>query len=154
MKLIGITGGIGSGKSLICRIFAIMGIPMYEADTRAKWLITNDIILKKSIIQLLSSTAYLPDGSYNRTWVASQVFGNPNLLQQLNQLVHPRVREDAAQWITQHQSSPFLLYEAALMQASGNGNTFDINMNKLSVGTYYLHVAGAGLEKNIKLEKL
>ena len=98
---------------------------MYEADIRAKWLIINDITLKKSIAQLLGTNAYLPDGSYNRTWVASQVFGNPDLLQQLNQLVHPQVHQDAAEWIAENAQSPFLLYEAAIMQAAGKGNRFD-----------------------------
>lgn len=125
MKLIGITGGIGSGKSIVCKVFASLGIPIYEADSRAKSLMNNDLSLKKSIQNLLGEQAYSPTGEYNRAWVASQVFNNPDLLKQLNGIVHPRVREDAEQWIQQHSKAPFLLYEAAIMKAAGDGNHFD-----------------------------
>jgi dephospho-CoA kinase len=125
MKIIGITGGIGSGKSIICKVFTAMGIPVYEADSRAKALINNDLSLKKSIQNLLGEQAYTPTGEYNRAWVASQVFSNPDLLKQLNAIVHPRVREDAENWMQQHQKAPFVLYEAALMKAAGDGNHFD-----------------------------
>jgi dephospho-CoA kinase len=125
MKLIGITGGIGSGKSIVCKVFATMGIPIYEADSRAKALMNNDLALKKSIKNLLGESAYTPTGEYNRAWVASQVFNNPALLQKLNAIVHPRVREDADNWIKQNTNSPFLLYEAAIMKAAGDGNYFN-----------------------------
>ena len=125
MKLIGITGGIGSGKSIVCKVFATMGIPIYEADSRAKFLINNDLSLKKIIQNLLGEQSYTPMGEYHRAWVASQVFNNPDLLKQLNAVVHPRVREDAENWIQQHSKAPFLLYEAALMKAAGEGNHFD-----------------------------
>lgn len=125
MKLIGITGGIGSGKSIVCKVFATMGIPIYEADSSAKSLMNNDLLLKKSIKNLLGEQAYTPKGEYNRVWVASQVFNNPNLLKQLNAIVHPRVRQDAEQWIQQHSNAAFLLYEAAIMKAAGEGNNFD-----------------------------
>jgi dephospho-CoA kinase len=125
MKIIGITGGIGSGKSIICKVFATMDVPVYEADSRAKSLMNNDLSLKKSIQNLLGEQAYTPTGEYNRAWVASQVFSNSDLLKQLNAIVHPRVREDADMWIKQHRKSPFVLYEAALMKAAGDGNHFD-----------------------------
>ena len=124
-KVIGITGGIGSGKSLVCKVFSVLGIPIYEADARAKYLITQDQLLKKNIIELLGEQAYLASGEYNRAWVASQVFENPVLLSKLNALVHPKVRQDATDWIQQNQQTPFVLYEAALMKAAGDGNTFD-----------------------------
>lgn len=124
-QLIGITGGIGSGKSLVCKVFSVLGVPIYEADARAKYLITHDQHLKKSIIELLGEQAYLASGDYNRAWVASQVFGNPVLLSKLNALVHPKVRQDATDWIQKNQQTPFILYEAALMKAAGDGNTFD-----------------------------
>lgn len=123
--LIGITGGIGSGKSLVCRIFRVLGVPVYEADARAKWLTAHDPILRKAIVELLGETAYLPSGEYNRAWVAGQVFGNPELLHQLNGLIHPRVRQDSAGWVQHHSGkAPYLLYEAALMRAAGDGNPF------------------------------
>lgn len=124
-KIIGITGGIGSGKSLICKIFSTMNIPIYDADSRAKYLINKDITLKNSIKNLLSENAYTPAGEYNRAWVASKVFNNPELLKQLNSLVHPCVHKDAHEWVKKYPKSPFLLYEAALMKAAGDNNMFD-----------------------------
>lgn len=125
MKLIGITGGIGSGKSIVCKVFSSMGIPIYEADVRAKFLINNDLVLKKLVQNLLGEQTYSLHGEYNRAWVASQVFNNPDLLKQLNALVHPLVREDSEKWIQQHSKAPFLLYEAAIMKTAGDGNNFD-----------------------------
>lgn len=126
MLKIGITGGIGSGKSLICKIFSLLSIPIYYADERAKELIVEDFELKSKIINLLGNEAYFEDGTYNRRWVANQVFENKELLQQLNHLVHPKVAEDRLRWTALHQNNaPYLLYEAAIMQAAGNGNTFD-----------------------------
>ena len=124
-KIIGITGGIGSGKSLICKIFSTMNIPIYDADSRAKYLINNDLSLKNSIKNLLGYNAYLPTGKYNRKWVASQVFNNPDLLKQLNSLVHPCVHKDSHDWVKKYSKSPFLIYEAALMKAVGDNNMFD-----------------------------
>ena len=124
-KIFGITGGIGSGKSLICKVFSTMNIPIYDADSRAKYLIINNLSLKKSIKSLLGESSYKPSGDYNRTWVASQVFNNPDLLKQLNSLVHPCVHRDAQDWVKKYPKSPFLLYEAALMKAAGDSNVFE-----------------------------
>lgn len=123
-KVIGITGGIGSGKSLIARVFATLGIPIYEADDRAKKLIKNDSLLKNQLLELLGPEAYLPSGEYNRAWVASQIFDKPELLKQVNERVHPRVRKDGEEWAVQHALAPYLLYEAAIMKAAGEGNSF------------------------------
>ena len=124
-KIVGITGGIGSGKSLICKIFSTMNIPIYDADSRAKYLINKDLSLKNSIKNLLGENAYTSTEEYNRAWVASQVFNNPDLLKRLNSLVHPCVHKDAQDWVKKYPKSPFLLYEAALMNAAGNNNIFD-----------------------------
>ena len=126
---IGVTGGIGSGKSVVCRIFQTLGAPIYEADSRAKWLTEHDPILKAAITRLLGSQAYDHSasglGRYNRAWVASQVFADPNLLHQLNALIHPRVAADSAAWVAQHTDKPYVVKEAALMKAAGDGNTLD-----------------------------
>lgn len=120
---IGVTGGIGSGKSVVCHVFRTLGIPVYEADERAKWLTEHDPILKADIIRVLGSTAYDALGRYNRAWVASQVFINPVLLGQLNSVIHPRVLSDTDAWVDQHADEPYVIKEAALMQAAGNGNS-------------------------------
>ena len=126
---IGVTGGIGSGKSIVCRIFAALGIPVYDADSRAKWLISNDLLLKKSIIELLGDDAYLPDGTYNRVWVATAVFQDPTLLQKLNSLVHPRVWQDTTDWAEANQNASYLIKEAALMSRASK----TIGIDKLIV---------------------
>lgn len=123
-NIIGITGGIGAGKSLVCSIFSTLGIPIYQADYRAKWLCNHNVSLKNDIVTLLGADAYLSNGDYNRVWVASKVFNDKALLTQLNALIHPCVHHDAQQWITQYADAPFLLYEAALMKAAGDHNIF------------------------------
>ncbi|XWW45511.1 dephospho-CoA kinase [Fibrella sp. USSR17] len=124
MKKIGVTGGIGAGKSVVCQLFKLLGIPVYEADERAKWLTQHDPILKSAIIQLLGKDAYDVAGRYNRPFVAAQVFNNPDRLAALNALVHPRVFADTDRWVRQ-QSAPYVLKEAALMRAAGDQNDLD-----------------------------
>ena len=122
---IGITGGIGSGKSTVCQVFRALEIPVYEADERAKWLTEHDPILKADIVRVLGSNAYDTLGQYNRSWVASQVFANPELLAALNAIIHPRVLADTATWVSQHADEPYVIKEAALMRAAGSGNSLD-----------------------------
>ncbi len=123
--LVGITGGIGSGKSLVCRVFASMGVPVYNADERAKWLSYHDPVVRQSIISLLGDQAYDSEGKYNRTYVASRVFTDSHLLQQLNDIIHPRVKEDTALWVSKNKNAPYLLKEAAIMQKSGRADDPD-----------------------------
>lgn len=122
---IGVTGGIGAGKSIVCRVFAALGVPIYSADDRAKWLLQNDPALRSAIVRLLGQEAYTAEGLYNRTWVARQVFGQPHLLQQLNALVHPRVREDTEAWVQAHQNATYIIKEAAIMAKAGTNNSLD-----------------------------
>lgn len=125
MKVIGITGGIGSGKSIICKVFELLGVSVYYADSRANWLTNNDLQLRKEIKELLGRQAYDENGQYNRKWVASQVFENPELLQMLNMLVHPRVFDDTKKWLALHQNQPYVVREAAISSAAGKGNDLD-----------------------------
>lgn len=117
---IGITGGIGSGKSLICRIFQILGIPVYDADSRAKSVMTSDGILIAAIKKEFGSLSYRSDGSLNNTYLASMVFDNPEKLQILNGLVHPAVRADYKKWVNQHETSRYVIKEAALLFEAGS----------------------------------
>lgn len=121
---IGITGGIGAGKSLVCRIFHAMGIPTYNADNRAKWLMAHHEILQQEIKQNFGNEAYQTDGSLNRRYLAEKVFNNETLLSQLNALVHPKVGKDYAQWAIA-QTSPYVIKEAALLIESGSYKTLD-----------------------------
>ncbi|MBN8821775.1 MULTISPECIES: dephospho-CoA kinase [unclassified Spirosoma] len=122
---IGVTGGIGSGKTIVCQVFRALGIPVYEADERAKWLTEHDPILKADIKRVLGPEAYDVSGRYNRAWVASQVFGNPERLTALNAVIHPRVFADTASWITQQTGKSYVIKEAALMKAAGDNNSLD-----------------------------
>ena len=125
MKVIGITGGIGSGKSIVCKVFELLGVPVYYADSRANWLTNNDLQLKKEIKELLGRQAYDENGQYNRKWVASQVFDNPELLKMLNMLIHPRVFDDTKKWLKLHQNQPYVIREAAISNAAGKANDLD-----------------------------
>ncbi len=124
-RMIGVTGGIGSGKSIVCGVFEALDVPVYYADARAKWLTNNDLQLRKEIKELLGRQAYDENSEYNRKWVASQVFENPALLQMLNMLVHPRVFDDTRRWLQSHQDKPYVIREAALTNAAGDGNDLD-----------------------------
>lgn len=113
MKIIGLTGGIGSGKSTIAKVFESLGVPVYEADSRAKVLIAENREVKNRIIALFGDQAYTSANIYNRDFIASQVFGNPLLLKQLNEIVHPAVALDFEKWLPKSQG--FVIKEAAIM---------------------------------------
>jgi dephospho-CoA kinase len=117
MKLVGLTGGIGSGKSTVADVFRTLGIPVYVADQRGKFLMNQDQALKRQIIELLGSNAYLSTGELNNTWIATQVFPDPALLDKLNDLVHPAVARDVAKWARDpaHANAPYLIKESALI---------------------------------------
>lgn len=123
MKTIGITGGIGSGKTTCCRIFETLGIPVYYADVRAKKLMTSDKLLKSQIKDLLGKESYYRNGRLNRGFIASQIFNNKSLLKQMNALVHPAVGRDVIDWATK-QSSEYVMYEAALLVENGSYKNF------------------------------
>lgn len=114
MLKIGVTGGIGSGKSTVCRIFEVLGIPVYYADAEAKRLMQEDAGLSAAIRDRFGAEAYGREGVLDRAYLARQVFGNPEKLKLLNSLVHPVTVADADRWAGR-QSSPYVLKEAALM---------------------------------------
>ena len=122
---VGITGGIGSGKTTACQIFEAIGIPVYYADLRAKWLMAHDPALVGGIKQLLGKKAYLQDGSLDRAYIAQAVFNDAGKLQQLNHLVHPAVAEDGERWHFAQKGVPYTLKEAALFFESGNYKAMD-----------------------------
>lgn len=128
---VGITGGIGSGKSLISKIFEALGVSVYYADNRAKWLQIHDPKLIELIKKHFGSQAYTEKGDLNRTFLAEQVFNNDEKLTLLNNLVHPRVAEDFQQWQEKHIDSPYVLKEAALLFETGSYKSLHkiINVN-------------------------
>jgi dephospho-CoA kinase len=124
---IGITGGIGSGKTLVSGMFATLGIPVYDADAGARRLIVEDGTVRQAIIGLLGPDAYFPDGSYNREWVAGIVFKDAEKLAALNHIVHPAVERDSMAWHLREAEKgvPYTLKEAALMIESGGYRFLD-----------------------------
>ena len=124
MLQIGITGGIGSGKSTVCEIFKVLGVPVYDADSRAKMLMTEDSALVNKIIQSFGEEAYLSDGVLNRDYLAQHVFSNKSQLEKLNGLVHPAVGIDYKKWSSE-QNAPYVIKEAALLIESGSYKQLD-----------------------------
>lgn len=127
-KLVGITGGIGSGKSTAAKIFEILGIPVYYADDRAKSLMNHDSELKEQIIQEFGEESYTSEGDLNRKYLASTVFSDPEKVKKINSLVHPAVGRDFETWASS-QSTPYVLKEAALIFETGGEKKLDAVIN-------------------------
>ena len=115
MLKVGITGGIGTGKSVVCRIFALFGIPVYDSDARAKWVMHHHPQLRQELISTFGPEVFdAATNQLNRPYLARLAFADPAQLTLLNQLVHPRVKQDFIDWAAQ-QNAPYVLKEAALM---------------------------------------
>ena len=121
---VGLTGGIGSGKSFVARHFLALGIPVYFADKEAKRLMNKDTNLKQAIKDLLGTEAYHTNGWLNRAYVAKQIFENRSHLKAINGLVHPAVKEDFLLWANQ-QASSYVLEESAILFENGLDASFD-----------------------------
>lgn len=128
MMKVGLTGGIGSGKSTIAKVFSTLGIPIYNSDERAKELIQSNAQVKQSIVAEFGEEAYL-NGEYNREFIAQQVFNNAEKLAKLNSIVHPAVRADFESWCETHTSSPYIIKEAAILFESGAYKGLDKTIN-------------------------
>jgi dephospho-CoA kinase len=122
---VGITGGIGSGKSTVVKIFSCLNIPTYDADSRAKYLMNNNDSLVNQIRNTFGSESYDDDGNLNRRYLAEHVFGQPDQLQKLNDLVHPKVAEDYAEWVSNNEAASYIIKEAALLYESGSARSLD-----------------------------
>jgi dephospho-CoA kinase len=127
MLRIGITGGIGSGKSIVSRLFHALGVPVYDADTRARWVMENDPELRQQLQTAFGPATYDAAGRLNRPVLAGTVFNNPDLLAQLNGLVHPHVGSDFERWaaIQAQAGHPYVLKEAALLFEAGSYKQLD-----------------------------
>ena len=123
MLRIGITGGIGSGKSTVAQIFSVLDIPVYDADSAAKRLISEDERLKEKIIESFGEASY-EEGKLDRKYLAAQVFNNDQKTSLLNSIVHPATIRDAEEWI-QQQTAPYVIKEAALIFESGSDKMLD-----------------------------
>lgn len=116
MIRVGITGGIGSGKSTVCRLFAERGVAVYDSDSAAKRLMRDDATLREGIAARFGAAAYR-DGELDRAYLAGEVFGHPEALSDLNALVHPVVMADFEAWARQQQGDYVILESAILFEA-------------------------------------
>ena len=122
-KIIGLTGGIGSGKSRVVALFSTLGVPCYIADVEAKRLMNNQLEVKAAIVNLFGEQAYV-DGDLNRSYLSQIVFANPEKLKALNAIVHPAVAKDFSVWVEQ-QKTPFVIKEVAILFETGGYKNVD-----------------------------
>ncbi|WP_294601110.1 dephospho-CoA kinase [uncultured Rikenella sp.] len=129
---VGLTGGIGSGKSTVSRLLQLLGIPVYNADLAARQLMENDPSLQEAIIHHFGPESYITENQaqrLNRPYLANRVFGHPERLAALNRLVHPAVERDferwAAQWDSLPSPPPYVVEEAAILIESGAHRLMD-----------------------------
>jgi len=127
MKTVGITGGIGSGKTTVCEILRVFKIPVYYADIRAKELYEEDEKVKEAVIRLFGESIYTNEG-LNRQEVAARVFSNKELLQKLNKIVHPAVERDFFLWCEKYKNEDFVVKEAAVLFENGGYKKLDMNI--------------------------
>lgn len=124
MLKVGVTGGIGAGKSVVCRVFHTLGIPVFNADDTAKQLMETDAALVAAIRGLFGENIYT-DEKLDRKKLASIVFEQPELLQQLNELVHPATIAYGRRWMDE-QNAPYTIKEAAIFFESGSHKEMDV----------------------------
>lgn len=124
---IGITGGIGSGKSLVCQIFKTLKVPVFEADKEAKEIIDSDPITRKALGELLGNGIFGPDGKINRHMMAGIIFNDQELLKEVNAIIHPAVRHRFNSWHAE-QKSRYIIQEAAILFESGVFRLMDMNI--------------------------
>lgn len=129
MLKIGITGGIGSGKTTVCKVFETLGIPVFYADTVAKQIMVTDELLVAGVKSAFGKESYAADGSLNNKYIAGIVFNNADELARLNALVHPAVFRAFDSWVKQVPATvPYVLKEAALLFESGSYELCDQNI--------------------------
>ena len=125
MIKVGITGGIGSGKSMACEIFSRLGVPVYNADSRAKWLMNNNIPLKQQLIAHWGNQVY-KNNQLDRSFLAGIIFEDKTAIEFINSLVHPAVRIDFQKWCSLFVDKAYVIQEAALLFESNACKDIDI----------------------------
>ena len=124
MLKVGLTGNIGSGKSLVAKIFSILRIPVYNADDESKKFLEEPLI-KSGIIRIFGSEILFHSGEIDRRKLSNLVFSDPSLLNSLNSLLHPLVMKDFAEWCNSQQNQQYIILEAAIILESGYQDQFD-----------------------------
>ena len=131
MLRLGVTGGIGVGKSTVCQVFACLGVPIYDADQRAKELYSENLHLQKELIQKYGAEIY-QNGALNKALLSKIVFTDKRELQWLNALVHPLIFEDYEGWCQENENAIYTIKEAAIMFESGSDKNVDAVIGVIS----------------------
>lgn len=126
-KKVGITGGIGSGKTFICKKIESLGYPVFYSDIEAKRIMNEDPTVVAGIIELMGDLAY-EGGKINSVYLAEKIFNDPNLLQHINNLVHPAVRQAYDHFVKENSDSIMVFNEAAILFETGAYKNFDFNI--------------------------
>lgn len=116
--IVGLTGGIGSGKSTVARLFEVLSVPVFYAD-RAGIAAYDQAQVSRAVVELLGLRAYRPDGQPDRAFIAERVFSDPEKLQRLNAIIHPAVRQQFDTWFSQQREADIVVREAAILFESG-----------------------------------
>ncbi|MCZ4695163.1 dephospho-CoA kinase [Ancylomarina euxinus] len=122
---IGLTGGIGSGKSLVADFFRQLGIPVYTSDIEAKKLMQTDDLIRSSLIEAFGESVYLKSGDLNRVKLAEVIFSNNEALKKVNAIVHPQVRLHFQEWVLKQTEAPYVIQESAIIFDTGLYKNFD-----------------------------
>lgn len=122
-KLVGLTGGIGSGKTTVAKYFEELGVPVYIADLEAKALMNRSKVIRRKLIALFGNEAYV-ENTLNRPFIAQQIFNDKKLLNAMNAIVHPKVASHFKRWVNK-QDSPYVISEAAILFENGSYKKYD-----------------------------
>ncbi|MFT5749180.1 MAG: dephospho-CoA kinase [Ancylomarina sp.] len=122
---IGLTGGIGSGKSLVANFFKLLGISVYISDVEAKSLMQTNSLIRESLIEAFGEKVYCNSGELNRFELAKIIFNNDDALKKVNSIVHPQVRMHYQEWLLKHLGEPYVIQESAILFDTGLYNNFD-----------------------------
>jgi dephospho-CoA kinase len=128
MKIIGLTGGIGSGKSTVARLFEILGIPVYNTDEEAKRITSSSSTVKQALSDRFGTKLY-PDGRLDKELFSSLIFNNEENLRYANAVIHPEVKKDFLMWTEQYRTIPFVAVESAILFESGMDEMSDVTIN-------------------------
>ena len=123
MKKVAITGGIGSGKTYISKMFAELGVPIYNADQKANYIIKSNIVIKKSLINAFVSNSFI-NNELNKKYISKIIFNDKSKLRLINSIVHPLVYQDYNNWLLDQKSS-YTIYESAIIYQTNTMNKFD-----------------------------
>jgi len=123
MKIVGLTGGIGSGKTTVAAMFANLGVPIYIADDEAKRLIKSSKVIKRKLLKLFGEASYI-NGSLNKPFIANAIFNNKVLLEKMNAIIHPKVVSHFNKWMRK-QTAPYVIKEAAILFENNTYKSFD-----------------------------